>query len=239
MLWAGRKAVRREKIVWKRGFIMTTWTGIVFIVFLVLAVVNLIGLKKGDTKIDKCTKPFLMPLLALCYWLAMRGSGRLELFLIIGLLFGFLGDTFLLGKSDKLFTCGLLAFLAGHIFYILLYLGHFSLAALSPLGIIVPAAIYALLLWLVVKKLYPSLKKRDKPGVTVYMLVILLMSFTALQLALTGGNWLPFLGSLLFVTSDTMLAFQNFKFRPTPFSRVSIMVTYLLAQMLITFGFIG
>lgn len=218
---------------------MTTWTGIVFAAFLALAVVNLIGLNKGSVKMDRWTKPFLMPLLALLYWLAMRGSGRLEGYLLIGLLFGFLGDTLLLGTSDKMFTGGLLAFLAGHIFYILLYLRHFSLSALSPAGILVPAVLYALLLWVIVKKLFPSLKKQDKPGVGVYMVAILLMSFTALQLVLTGGSWWPFAGSLLFVASDTMLAFQNFKYRPTPLSRVSIMLTYLLAQSFIMFGFIA
>ena len=218
---------------------MTTWIGIAFAVFLALCVVNLVGLRKDDKKTDKWSKPLLMPLLALTYWLAVRGSGSFEFYLVIGLLCGFLGDTFLIGTSDKFFTCGLLAFLAGHIFYILLYLGHFVLGDMTPVGIIVPAALYALLLWQIVKRLFPSLKKQDKPGVTVYMIVILLMSFTALQLALATQNWCPFAGSLLFITSDTMLAFQNFKFRPTPFSRVAIMSTYLLAQMLITFGFIG
>ena len=226
-----------SKIVYKGEIAMTTVTAILFAVFLALCVVNLVGLQKDDVKINKITKPLLMPLLALTYWFAVRGTGCFELYLVIGLLCGFLGDTFLLGTSDKLFTCGLLAFLVGHIFYILTYHGSFTLDAMTPVGIIVPAVVYALLLWQIVKRLFPSLKKTDKPGVIVYMIVILLMSFTALQLALATGNWRPFAGSLLFVASDTMLAFQNFKFRPTPFSRVAVMSTYLLAQMLIAFGF--
>ncbi len=217
---------------------MTTWTAVSFAVFLVLCVLNLLDLKKDEPKTNKITKPLLMPMLALTYFLAVRGSGNLEIYLLAALLCGFLGDTFLLGTTDKLFACGLVAFLAGHIFYILLYLSKFELSQLTPVGIIVPAAVCVLLLCLVVKNLYPSLKKPEKIGVTAYMLVILLMSFTALQLALTTGNWRPFAGSLLFVASDTMLAFQNFKFRSTPFSRVAVMSTYLLAQMLITFGFI-
>lgn len=217
---------------------MFSWAGIAFIVFVVLGVINIVGLHKDSVKINRCTKPFLMPLLALAYWLAMRGSDSFAPYLIIALAFGFLGDTFLLGTSDKLFTCGLLAFLVGHIFYILLFISRMDITAISPLWLILPVVLYILPLIWTAKKLYPSLEAKDKPGVSVYMVAILAMSYTALQFAVSGHGWLPFVGSLLFVASDTMLAFQNFKFRPTPFSRVAVMVTYLLAQSLITFGFI-
>lgn len=218
---------------------MISWAGIAFIAFVVMAVINLIGLHKGNGKTDRCTKPFLMPLLALAYWLATRGSENFELYLVIALACGFLGDAFLLGTSDKLFTCGLLAFLAGHIFYILLFMGQTDLSAVAPLWRILPVVLYVLLLVLIAKKLYPSLEKKDKPGVSVYMAAILVMSYAALLFAVSGHSWFPFAGSLLFVVSDTMLAFQNFKFRSTPFSRVAIMTTYLLAQTFITFGFVG
>lgn len=217
---------------------MTTWSGIAFLAFVILAVVNLIGLRSDDTKVNRRTKPLLMPLLALAYWLAMRGNESFALFLVIALLCGFLGDTFLLGTTQKLFTCGLLAFLAGHIFYILLFLDRTELSTLPLLGFILPLVVYVLLFWLVIKKLYPSLKKEDKPGVTVYMIAILLMNYAALQFGLAGNSYLPFVGSIFFVLSDTMLAFQHFKFRSTPFSRIAIMSTYLVAQMLITFGFV-
>lgn len=217
---------------------MTTWSGIAFLAFVILAVVNLIGLRSDDTKVNRRTKPLLMPLLALAYWLAMRGNESFALFLVIALLCGFLGDTFLLGTTQKLFTCGLLAFLAGHIFYILLFLDRTELSTLPLLGFILPLVVYVLLFWLVIKKLYPSLKKEDKPGVTVYMIAILLMNYAALQFGLVGNSYLPFVGSIFFVLSDTMLAFQHFKFRSTPFSRIAIMSTYLVAQMLITFGFV-
>ncbi|MGI5978894.1 MAG: lysoplasmalogenase [Oscillospiraceae bacterium] len=217
---------------------MTTWSGIAFLAFVILAVVNLIGLRSDDTKVNRRTKPLLMPLLALAYWLAMRGNESFALFLVIALLCGFLGDTFLLGTTQKLFTCGLLAFLAGHIFYILLFLDRTELSTLPLLGFILPLVVYVLLFWLVIKKLYPSLKKEDKPCVTVYMIAILLMNYAALQFGLAGNSYLPFVGSIFFVLSDTMLAFQHFKFRSTPFSRIAIMSTYLVAQMLITFGFV-
>lgn len=217
---------------------MTTWSAIAFVAFLILAVVNIVGLRSDDTRVNRCTKPLLMPMLALAYFLAARGSDDFALLLVIGLLCGFLGDTFLLGTTQKLFTCGLLAFLAGHIFYILLYLGRTELSALPLTGILLPLAAYALLLYLVLKGLFPSLKKEEKPGVAVYMAAILAMNWAALQYALGGGSYLPFAGSILFVLSDTMLAFQQFKFRSTPFSRIAVMTTYLAAQTLITFGFI-
>ena len=44
---------------------MTTWSGIVFIAFLLLSIVNIIGLRSDDGKVNRCTKPLLMPLLTI------------------------------------------------------------------------------------------------------------------------------------------------------------------------------
>lgn len=74
--------------------------------------------------------------------------------------------------------------------------------------------------------------------VTVYMLVILTMAVTAF---LRQGKVLPisytlvFLGALLFMLSDSILALNKF-YKPLPLSNISIMLTYALAQYFIVLG---
>jgi len=80
-----------------------------------------------------------------------------------------------------------------------------------------------------------------KVPVIVYLNVILIMSFASFSRiwALKGLLfWLPFVGSIFFIASDSLLAFRNFKVK---LSRgwASIMITYILAQLLIIFGFLG
>jgi len=91
----------------------------------------------------------------------------------------------------------------------------------------------------ILKKLNPYLCSMKVP-VIVYLIVILIMSFTSFSRiwALKGVSfWLPFIGSIFFIASDSLLAFRNFKLK---LSRgwISIMVTYILAQLLIIFGFL-
>jgi uncharacterized membrane protein YhhN len=124
----------------------------------------------------------------------------------------FLGDFFLLWSKEKtFFIVGLLSFLMGHIFYTIAFLQTTYFLSGIP------------------KWFYFSL-----------LPFILIMSFASFSRiwALKGLSfWLPFVGSIFFIASDSLLAFRNFKVK---LSRgwVSIMITYILAQLLIIFGFL-
>jgi uncharacterized membrane protein YhhN len=70
------------------------------------------------------------------------------------------------------------------------------------------------------------------------MLVILSMATTAF---LRQGNVvknsfvLVFIGAILFMISDSILALNKF-YQPLPFTNISIMFTYGFAQLFIVFG---
>ena len=74
--------------------------------------------------------------------------------------------------------------------------------------------------------------------VAVYALAIVAMAITALNMSgrvrvtIFGGL---FWGVMLFVVSDTLIAFNKFS-EPIPYARLSIMLTYLLAQLLIAWN---
>lgn len=200
--------------------------------FLVCSAVDLTACAAGKTGLERIAKPLLMPLL-LCYYLL--GAAAPNPLVAAALVFGFLGDTFLLG-GGAFFLCGLASFLAGHLFYIAAFLRGLNLSAV-PHGVWAAAAGYGLFALAACRILLPSVEKKLRPAVVSYLVCLLAMSFAALLRCgrVSGaGFWLPFLGSLFFVASDTMLAFQVFQKR----SGGGVMVTYLLAQFLIVSGFL-
>jgi len=154
---------------------------------------------------------------------------------LLALIFSLLGDILLLfvDQSEHFFTLGLVAFLTAHLMYVLLFLKHRNTDK-SPFGFIALLLIFAASLFYFLK---------DGLGVmlipvVVYMVVILAMSTTAYlrkNKANTLSYGLVFLGALFFMASDSILALNKFH-QPIPWSNISIMVTYAIAQYLIVLG---
>jgi len=154
---------------------------------------------------------------------------------LVALTFSLLGDALLMivDKSEHFFTLGLVAFLTAHIMYVLVFLKHRNTQK-SPYGFIALLFIYAASLFYFLK---------DGLGVmlipvVVYMIVILAMA-TSAYLRKDKVNILSygliFLGALFFMISDSILALNKF-YEPIPYSNISIMVTYAIAQYLIVIG---
>jgi uncharacterized membrane protein YhhN len=148
--------------------------------------------------------------------------------IIAGLVCSLAGDIFLMLPADR-FRSGLACFLFAHLFYI---------AAFKAEGAGRPALLYALpfLIYgaVMLRTLLPGLGSMKTP-VIIYMLVIMLMAWQALnRWAAAGeeGSALAFTGALLFVVSDSILAWNRFK-RPLPSAQLYIMSTYFTAQLLI------
>lgn len=206
---------------------------IVLIVFLVLAYYDV---KNSETGGKRTFKPALMPLLALYYATGVlaggAGAAAVSVPVILALLCGCAGDTLLLG-GEKMFTFGLLAFLAGHILYAAAYLRDIA-GTMIPVWYWAGIACYAAYAVIVMRRLLPSVDRTMKIPVIAYMSVLLLMSWLALLRfgALGGRAVLTWIGSVLFAVSDTILAFQVFRGR----SGKGIMETYVIGQLLIVEG---
>lgn len=207
-------------------------------VFLLTFVMHMI-FTKNENKKGRCyTKPFLMPLLATFY---IIGAENINKFIIIALAFGFIGDVFLLWPDRKNnFIFGLIAFLIGHISYVLLFKQSISFIKDIPIWFYLMLIIYGVVAVTIMKKLINYLGDMKIP-VFVYMIIIILMSFTSLAriwvMDINISFLLPFIGSLLFLCSDTMLAFDTFKGKFKN-GNVYIMLTYVLAQVLIVGGYL-
>lgn len=145
---------------------------------------------------------------------------------VLGLIFSVGGDIFLMLPSDK-FLYGLTSFLIAHICYIVAFTNgfqdfHWQLAVLLPVFLIGIA--YYLFLFNSLKKDGPALQI----GVLFYITVICFM-FTQ---SFAAGSQLAIIGSLSFLVSDGILAFNQF-YKPFKNAHHYVMITYYLAQYLI------
>jgi uncharacterized membrane protein YhhN len=154
---------------------------------------------------------------------------------LLALGFSVLGDILLMfvDQSPHFFTVGLVAFLLAHIMYIVVFLRHRNKQK-SIVGFVILLLVYASGLFYLLKD---GLGEMLVP-VIVYMIVILSMATTAfMRKGIVNSNSynLVFIGAIFFMISDSILALNKF-YQPIPFSNISIMLTYALAQYLIVLG---
>ncbi len=148
--------------------------------------------------------------------------------ILAGLLCSLLGDIALM-FPDKWFTAGLVSFLAAHVFYIL----AFKPGPGRPVsaGMLLPFIIFGLLMFRI---LAPSLGRLKVP-VLVYMAAITAMAgLAAGRFVYNGGTrpLLAFAGAVLFLVSDSVLAYDRFAKKIGP-AQAIILGTYFPAQLLI------
>jgi uncharacterized membrane protein YhhN len=154
-------------------------------------------------------------------------AAQYKLLIIAGLLCSLAGDVFLMLPRER-FVAGLVSFLVAHLFYI----GAFVSGAWGPsVWVAAPLLVYGALMSGV---LWKGLGKLKGP-VVVYVSAILLMAWAALGRAtatIDDGGALAAVGALLFVASDSALAWDRFKqeFRG---AQAVILSTYFAAQWLI------
>ncbi|MCR5326672.1 MAG: lysoplasmalogenase [Bacteroidales bacterium] len=207
--------------------------------FVVCCALNLAGCLT-DGSIEKIVKPALMPLLCVTTftYLLCRGAvpGKQAALLLAGQLFGFAGDTMLIGSGFAFFAGGIGLFLVGHIFYICLF-GGISWRGLKPwqwiagiAGAIAAAAVLALVIGVNGVMLAPM---------GIYALALMMLLFSGLTGVLRIGGatwWIILCGALLFTFSDSLIAVRNFGTLSPFMSGFGVMSTYLVAQSLLAIG---
>jgi uncharacterized membrane protein YhhN len=154
-----------------------------------------------------------------------RGYRRL---IVAGLCFSLVGDVLLMLPSDQ-FVPGLLSFLIAHLLYTAAFKSRIkgSASARNALACVVYGGF---MLWL----LFPRLGDMKLP-VSIYLLVILTMAWRALNrwaITQSRGAMFAAVGAIVFVASDSMIAFNRF-FSPFRLAELLILMTYFTAQWLI------
>ena len=180
------------------------------------------------------SKPLIMTSLIVFFWCqTMTGISYWTRCIFIGALACALsGDIFLLTEGN--FVFGLLAFFVMQVGYIVCFCSgrnFYGRREISfSLFLVVAVSLIIFFLW-------PHLGRLKIP-VIFYTLAIATMALIAFTRDNTRPGYLPvLLGAVLFMISDTLLAFGQFV-PETPKSGWAIMPTYMAAQYLIVSGYI-
>ncbi len=188
-------------------------------------------------------KPLMLVVLSSWFYFSSRRVGdRFTLLVQAGLFFSLLGDVALmLQHLDEFnFLIGLAAFMVAQICYAVAFLQN-VLEVGGAEGVWVSLLITVLLLsygFFFAFDLVPYLDEVLVLPVLAYAIAITLMGVAAgfrFRRTFPRSFWMVFVGALLFIASDSLLARDRFA-RPVPMGDVLIMVTYAGAQFLIAAG---
>jgi alkenylglycerophosphocholine/alkenylglycerophosphoethanolamine hydrolase len=172
----------------------------------------------------------IIPILVLIFFLANRWSDlqRKGKFVLLGLVFSLFGDSFLALPGSGYFVPGLGSFLVAQ----LVYSYAFSLGSKVSLPLFLPFIVFGLIFfYFLAPKLGPLLVP-----VGVYITAICLMGWrSSARVAPKNVYLLGLLGALIFMVSDSIIAYSMFLNPEMDRSLASllIMITYYIAQLLI------
>ena len=213
------------------------------LLFLIIVVGDLIGELFQIKWMDYSFKPFILIWIGGYFLIHAKNIDKKVIRLaVFAFVFSWFGDILLMfGERDFIyFIIGLVSFLIAQIFYIFLFLRTINLSGKKPFlkkkpYFLIAYIAFGLIIYIV---LYNHLDEVLKVAVFVYMVALLSMSSMALN---RFGNGHPisfsyiFIGSILFVLSDSMIAINKFLV-PIPYEGIFIMTTYISAQYLIMKG---
>ena len=183
---------------------------------------------------------------ALVWWQAGTANtalARFGLWIAVGMAFGLLGDVFMAGlivPKPRHVIFGILAFGAGHVFYLLAFRQAAAVLGLNsgPVWLwswVIYLAVAALLWTLLVRE--PARGPALNYGTLGYSLLLAGMAGAAAALAIQDAVFIPLAaGGMLFMASDLILGSELMRRTHFPFIGDIIWTTYTAAQLLIVFS---
>jgi uncharacterized membrane protein YhhN len=212
---------------------------IALIIFLLAAFAELISRIVDIEWLHTIAKPLIMIALGVYYYFSVSVETRSNM-VLLAIILCLAGDVLLMFPNQ--FITGLIAFLLGHISYIVAYRQHRgeekenALSGVHRIRLAFPIILAGTGLVII---LYPALGDLRIP-VIIYALVLSLMVLNALfRFGRTNSEsfWSVFFGAVLFMASDSILAIDKF-LSPITLGGFFIMLTYIAGQYLIVTGLI-
>ena len=212
------------------------------LIFAVIVLLELSGRFLDNIHLEYMVKPLIMIWIAI-YFMIFKKKKTFVVPVLLAFFFSWLGDIFLMfsGKNELFFFAGVGGFFCAQITYIYTFSRYSESKGKgylqkNPLLIIPFLAFVVGILVL----LFPGLEGMMKPIIVLYALSLMGMSMMALnRLGKVGRSsyLLVFIGSLLFLLSDSMIALNKF-YSEFWMAGFWIMITYISAQYLIMRGLI-
>jgi uncharacterized membrane protein YhhN len=215
---------------------------ILHFLFAVIVVVELTGRFMDRIQLEYMVKPLIMIWIAV-FFLLYKQKQQFTVPVLIAFFFSWVGDNFLMfsGNNELFFFAGVGGFFVAQLTYIYTFATFSEVNVRGPIQknrlLIIPFLVYVAGIYLL---LFPGLEGLMKPIILVYALSLMGMSLMALnrkgRVGLASFR-LVFVGSLLFLISDSMIALNKF-YHEFTLAGFWIMITYLAAQYLIMRGLI-
>lgn len=212
------------------------------LIFAIIVLVELSGRFLDNINLEYMVKPLIMIWVAI-YFMIFKRKKTFVLPVLLAFFFSWLGDIFLMfsGKNELFFFAGVGGFFCAQLTYIYTFTtysekGGKGYLQKNPLLVLVFLAYLGGILIL----LFPGLEGMMKPIIIVYALSLIGMSMMALNRMGRVGRrsyLLVFVGSILFLLSDSMIALNKF-YAEFWLAGFWIMITYIAAQYLIMRGLI-
>jgi uncharacterized membrane protein YhhN len=204
--------------------------------FGVASALNVIAAGMQSKPLDWATKPLLLPLLALWFYLYHRTRGvQPTTGILAALLFSWAGDVALQFDGTTPFIIGMALFGAAHVCYVTTFVRHGALSRMKAMPMLLIPLGYAVFLVCALTWLWPAL---SAAGLAVPMAVYgTLLSSTAALSAAFG--WRTALGGGLFLISDLLIAVRVADAFTIPGPPIWVMLTYVLAQFLLATGWVA
>ena len=205
-------------------------------VFVISTAIHLYASLKQIQKVRNITKPFILLALLGFYVLSAR---TVYLFIILALIFSWLGDVLLIPKGTKWFTAGGIAFMISHAFFIAGYCNEITFSAIPVLLIILLSTFFTVTVAFIFSKLKAHLPKALFYPMFLYLLINGAMNcFAIFRLVsnVTPSTVITVIGAVLFFISDTSLFFVRFKKDSKLKTHFVVMLTYSIGEFLIVLG---
>lgn len=204
-------------------------TKLAFFVFVLVSVMDVIGVLFDIPILIHVFKPFILLSLIALYAMSVSKINKIY---ILALIFSFFGDVFLMYHGELYFMVGLISFLIAHLFFIKIVVNKIRESKIS--NVVFSVSPFLILLLFLIFFLNPYLKDLLIP-VIIYGVVISIFGMVAvLDYLNTHSKKSLFMmfGAILFISSDSLLAINKF-YSANDIFAVLVMVTYIMSQYLI------
>lgn len=206
---------------------MTSAAWVLIAVAAAVAVVDWCAVVAGRQTVRYVAKPLTMVVIIAAALALHPVDGTMRAWFVVGLVFGLIGDVFLMLPDEKWFVFGLGSFLICH----LCYIPGFVAGGVDRSWAIVGAIAIALAVSVVGPKVLAGARSRDA---TLTVPVAIYMAVISAMVAFAIGSTVPvaIAGAVLFYLSDLMIGWSSFV-SDVRGSDLFVITTYHLAQALL------
>ena len=206
------------------------------LLFAAVSVVHLAASFVSNKKLRAATKGFILLFLLLYYLFAAEKRNGV---LIAAVATSWLGDVLLIPPGNGWFAAGGISFMLSHFCFIAVYIMAVNFADVNVLLTVLAFLVYCVLIFLVFRALRETTPKKLYGGMIFYLFCNAAMNVFAFMLLVSrpcAATALTYIGAVSFFASDSLLFLRKFYKKPIWRGYFSVMITYIIAEFLITQG---